>query len=134
MLGICRQKYESRPLLPLARFRMLHLVDRALLRMDQRSKFRKQHLADGDQIALALQHAGEFRQIGLQPVLLLVSLRRAAQVVDHRIDVVFQFGDFSAGFDLNRSRQIALGHGRRDFRDGANLVGQIRGEKVDVRR
>ncbi len=36
-----------------------HLIDRALLRVDQRRQLREQHLADGDEIALALQHARE---------------------------------------------------------------------------
>ena len=100
--------------------------------LNQRRQFGKQHPADGDQVALSLQHAGELGEIGLEPVLLLVALRRVAQVVDHRVDVVFQLGDFAAGFHLNRSRQIALGHGRRDFRDGAHLIGEIGGEQVDV--
>ena len=34
-----------------------HLVDRALLRVDQRRQLGQQHLADGDEVALALQHA-----------------------------------------------------------------------------
>ena len=38
---------------------LLHLVDHAVLRVDQRRQFGEQHPADGGQIALALQHAGE---------------------------------------------------------------------------
>ena len=55
-----------------------------------------------------------------------------AEVVDHRVDVVFQLRDFAAGLHLNRTRQVALGDGSRDFGDGAHLVGQIVGEQVDV--
>ena len=92
----------------------------------------KQHASDGRQIALPLQHAGEAREVGLEPVLLVVAVGGEPQVVDHRVDVVFQFRDFAAGFHLNRTRQVALGHGGVDFGDGANLVGQVVGEQVDV--
>ena len=53
----------------------VHLVDRALLGIDQRGQLGEQHLADGEKITLPLKHAGELRQVGLQPVLLLVGLR-----------------------------------------------------------
>ena len=110
----------------------LHLVDDALLRIDERREFREQHAADGAEIALALQHAGETSEVGLEPVLLLVAVGREPQVVDHRVDVVFELRDFAARFDLNRARKVALGHGGRDFRDGADLVGKVVGEQVDV--
>ena len=109
-----------------------HLVDRALLRVDQRRQLREQQLADGDQVALALEHAGELGEVGLQPVLLLVALGGLAQVVDHRVDVVLQLGDLAARLDLDRSREVALGHGGGDLGDGAHLVGQVGGEQVDV--
>ena len=109
-----------------------HLVDRALLRVDERRQLGQQQLADGDEIALALQHARELREVRLQPVLFLVALGRPAQVVDHRVDVVLQLGDLAARLDLNRARQVALGHRGRHFGDGAHLVGQVGGEQVDV--
>ena len=56
----------------------------------------------------------------------------AAQVVDHRVDVVFELGDFAAGLHLNRARQVALGHRGGDLGDGAHLVGQVGGQQVDV--
>ena len=89
-------------------------------------------LADGRQIALALQHAGEAGEVGLQPVLLGVALRGEAQVVDHRVDVVFELGDLAARVDLDGARQVALGHGGRHLGDGAHLVGQVVGQQVDV--
>ena len=107
---------------------MLHLINRTLLRMDQRSQLRKQYLSDRDEIPLSLQHSSELRQIRFQPILLLVTFRGTAQVVDHRVDVVFELCHFATGFDLNRTRQIALGHSRGDLRDGADLVSQIRGK------
>ena len=56
-----------------------HLIHGALLRVDQRRELREQELADRDEIALALEHAGELGEVGLQPVLLLVAVggRRA---------------------------------------------------------
>ena len=52
--------------------------------------------------SLALQHSREARQVGLEPVLLRVAVRRQAEVVDHGVDVVFQLRHFAAGLDLNR--------------------------------
>ena len=109
-----------------------HLVNHALLRVDERRELRQQHAAHGRQIALSLQHAGEARQIGLEPVLLGVAVGREAKVVDHRVDVVLQLRHFAAGFHLNRAGKVALGHGSRHFRDGANLVGQVIGQQIDV--
>ena len=83
-------------------------------------------------LALALQHAGEFGEVGLQPVLLAIALGGLAQVGDHRVDVVFQLGDFAARLDLNRAGEVALGHGGRDLGDGADLGGEVGGEQVDV--
>ena len=110
----------------------LHLVDDAHLGVDQRRQLGQQQAADGRQIALALKHVGELGEIGLQPVLFGVALGGEAQIADHRIDVVFQFGHFAARIDLNGARQVALGHGGRDFGDGAHLRRQIGGEKVHV--
>ena len=88
--------------------------------------------ADGREVALALQHAGEPREVGLQPVLLGVAVGRQPQVVDHRVDVVLELGDLAARVDLNRSREVALGDGGRDLGDRADLRRQVRGEQVDV--
>ena len=85
----------------------------------------EEHGADGGEIALALQHAGEPCQVRLEPVLLGVAVGRQPQVVDHRVDVVFELGHLAAGLDLDRPRQVALGHGGRDFGDRAHLVGEI---------
>ena len=126
IVGECRQQHHA------GRLFGFHLIDHALLRVHQGRQLGQQHAAHGAQIALSLQHAGEARQVGLQPILLGVAVRREAQVVDHRVDVVFQLGDFAAGFDLNRASQIAFGDGRRDFCDGADLVRQVVGKQVDV--
>ena len=85
------------------------------------------------QIALALHHAAELREVRLQPVLLGVALGRRAQVADHRVDVVLEFGHFAARVDLDRARQVALRHGGRHFRDRAHLGREVRREQVHVR-
>ena len=103
-----------------------------MLRIDQRREFRQQHAADGGEVALPLQHAGEASQVGLEPVLLGVAVGGEPQVVDHGVDVVFELGHFAAGLHLNRTREVALGHGGRYFGDGANLVGQVVGEQIHV--
>ena len=102
------------------------------LRIDQRRQFGEQHAADHREIALALEHVGEAREIGLEPVLLFVAIRRETEVVDHRVDVVFELGDFAARGDLDRPGQVALGHGGRHFGDRAHLGGEVRGQQVDV--
>jgi hypothetical protein len=79
---IGRQQLQARLLL------VLDQVDDAVLRIDQRRQLRQQHAADDAEVALALQHVGEARQVGLQPVLLGVAVGGQPQVVDHGVDVV----------------------------------------------
>ena len=79
-----------------------------------------------------MQHVGEFGEVGLQPVLLGIAFRRETQIADHRVDVVLQLRHLAARLDLDRARQIPLGHGGRDLGDGAHLRGEVRGEQVDV--
>ena len=108
------------------------MVDGALMGIDQRRQLGEQHLTHGVQLALALEHAGELGEVGLQPVLLAVALGGLAQVGNHRVDVVLQLGHLAAGLDLNGAREVALGHGGGDFGDGAHLRGEVGGEQVDV--
>ena len=105
-----------------------HLINHALLGINQRSQFRQQHASDRGQVALALQHSGEARKVRFEPVLLVVAIGGEPQVVDHRVDVVFQLRDLTAGFDLDRTSQVALGNGRSDLRNGAHLIGQVVGK------
>ena len=109
-----------------------HLVNGALLRLHQRHQIGQQRLGDGEEIALPLEHAGEARDVGLQPILLAIALRRLAQVRDHRVEVVLQLGDFAFGIHLDGAGQIALGHGGGHLGNGAHLRGQIRGEEVHI--
>ena len=127
VVGIAAQQFHDR----LAVIAGVHVKD-ALLGFDQRSQFRKDHLRDRLHIALALQHPGEAGQVGFQPVLLSVFLGGVLEIQNHLVDVVFQRGHLALGFHGDRSRQIALGHRRRNFRDGSHLIGEIGREAVYV--
>ena len=59
IVGIGRQQRE-----PL-RFLAAHLIDDALVSVHQRRQFGQQKPADRGQVALALQHIGEFGEVGL---------------------------------------------------------------------
>ena len=107
-------------------------VDDAVLHRHERRQLRQDRARHGGEVALALQQARELREVGLQPVLRGVLFGRVAQVDDHFVDVVLEGRDFAGRFDVDRLRQVALGHGGRDFGDGAHLGRQVRGETVDV--
>ena len=102
------------------------MVDDALLRIDQRRELGEQHAAHGDQVALALHHAAELARGWSSASPARCCARSCAQVADHRVDVVLQLGHFAARLDLDRARQVALGHRGRDFGDGAHLRGEVR--------
>src|SRR5207248_2981501 len=53
------------------------------------------------------------------------------ELVDHRVDGVFQLENFSARVYSNFARQIALGHGGGHAGDVTHLVGKIAGHRVD---
>ena len=84
------------------------------------------------QVLLALQHAAELGEVGLQPVLLGVLLRRVLQVADHLVDRVLQRRDLALRLDRDRARQVALRHRGRDLGDRAHLRRQVGRELVDV--
>ena len=110
----------------------IHQEERAVMRGDQRRQLRHDHSRHCFEVLLPLHHAGEFRQVGLEPVLLLVLLRRLLQVHDHLVDVVRERRDFAERFDLDRSRQVAFGDCGGDIGDRAHLGGQVTGELVHV--
>ena len=56
----------------------------------------------------------------------------ARQLVDHRVDGVLQLQDLTLRGDGDLLRQVALGHGRGDGGDVADLVGQVRRHRVHV--
>ena len=103
-----------------------------MLCVDQRHELGEHHASHADQVTLPLQHAGKASEVGLQPVLLGVAVRREAKVINHRVDVVFELGHFAAGFHLNGTGKVALGDGGGDFGDRAHLVGEVIGQQVDV--
>ena len=127
LCGVAAQQVEPRVGLHAG-----EVIDGALLRVHERRQLREQHLADGVELALPLEHAGELGEVGLQPVLLAVALGGLAQVRDHRVDVVLELRHLAAGLHLNRPRQVALGDGGGHFGDGAHLRGEVRGQQVDV--
>ena len=126
VVGIGRKQLQAR------RAVAGHLVDHAELRVHQRRELRQQQLAERDQVALALQHVGEFGEVGLEPVLLGVAVGGEPQIVDHRVDVVFELGHLAARIDLNRTGEVALGHRGGDLGDRAHLGGQVGRQQVDV--
>ena len=109
-------------------------VKRPVLCPHQRRQLGKQQLSNGKQVALALHHSCELRNICLQPVLLVVFARGCRQVDNHLVDVVLKGGDFALCLHGDGAGQVALRHGGSHFRDGTHLVGKIRGELVHVVR
>src|SRR5271157_3597785 len=109
-----------------------HLVNGPLLSLHKRHQIGQERLRDGEEVALALEHAGEAGDVGLQPVLLLVALGGLAQVGDHGVDVVLQLGHLALGIDLDRASQVTLSHRGRHLGDGADLGGEIAGEQIHV--
>src|SRR6185503_1109857 len=53
------------------------------------------------------------------------------ELVDHRIDRVFQLEDFPLDVDGDLAREVATGHGRGHAGDVADLRGQVRRHRVD---
>src|SRR3954469_1625964 len=81
---------------------------------------------------MPLKHAGEAREMRLQPVLLGVLARGVLEVADHLVDVVLQRGYFAARLDRDRAREVALGHGGGHFRNGSYLRGEVGRQAVHV--
>ena len=53
------------------------------------------------------------------------------ELIHHRVDGVFQLENFALHVDRDLARQIAAGHGGRDFGDVADLAGEVSGHGVD---
>ncbi len=107
-------------------------VEHALLCVYQRGQLRQYHPGDGLHVALTLQHSCKSREIGFEPILLGVLLSSVFEIQNHLVDIVFQRRDLALCFHGDRSRQVAFGHRRRHFSDGAHLVGQVGRKAVDV--
>ena len=107
-------------------------VEHAILRVHQRRELGHDQVRDGRQVALALEHAREAGEVGLEPVLLRILERLLLQVADHLVDVVLERGHLARRLDRDRAGEVALGHRGRHVGDRADLVGQVGGELVDV--
>jgi hypothetical protein len=84
--------------------------ERAVMRRHQRRQLAHDETRDGLEVLLPLHHAAELREVGLQPVLLLVALRRLAQVADHLVDVRLELIELALRFDGDLPREVALRH------------------------
>ena len=102
------------------------------MRVHQRRELGHDQVGDGGEVALALQHAREAGEVGLEPVLLRILQGLILQVADHLVDVVLERGHFARRLDRDRAGEVALGHRGRHVGDRAHLVGQVGGELVDV--
>jgi len=58
--------------------------------------------------------------------------RKAIELIDHRIDGVLQLEDFALHVNGNLFGEVAIGNRRRDFRDVADLAGEVRGHEVHI--
>ena len=103
-----------------------------MLRGDDRCEFRQDKFANRQQIPLSLQHARELREIGFEPVLLLIPQGRVFQIADHLVDVVFHECDLAPRFHLDRACQVSFRNCRRNIGNGAKLRRQIRRQPVHV--
>src|SRR5262249_44370844 len=57
---------------------------------------------------------------------------KRAQLIDHRVDGLFELQDFAAHVDCDFLRQVAVGHRDRHLGDVAHLGGEVRGHRVDA--
>ena len=103
-----------------------------MLGVHHRGELAHDQLRHRGQVALPLEHSRDARQVGLQPVLLGVPLRRLAQVGDHLVDVVLELGDLALSLDRDRPGQVALSHRGRHLGDRAELGGQRDRQLIDV--
>ena len=108
----------------------VHDEEGAVVRGDQRGQLAHDQPRHGLEVLLSLHHAAELREVRLEPVLLLVALRRLAQVGDHLVDVRFQLVQLALRFDGDLAREVALRHRRGHVRDVPHLHGQRVGHRV----
>ena len=72
------------------------------------------------------------RQVGLQPILLLVLERGLAQVADHLVDFVLEERDLASGVDPDVPGEVAFGYGRGHLGHSPDLGREVGGQLVDV--
>ena len=78
-------------------------VEHAVMRRNQRRNFRHNQARHRLQSFLALHHARETREVGFEPVLLLILSGRIFEITDHLVNLVLQFGYFALRFNGNRA-------------------------------
>ncbi len=76
------------------------------------------------QVLLSLHHPGKFGQVGLEPVLLLVTFGGSPQVVDHLVEVALELVQLAARLYRDRPGQIALGYRGCYIGDRPHLIGK----------
>ncbi len=79
-------------------------VEHAALDTDERGELGEDHPTDHLDVALALEHSPEAGDVRLEPVDLLVALRRLAQVANHLVDVVLEELDLALRVNLDGPR------------------------------
>src|ERR1700736_2621742 len=79
------------------------ILEDADLRVHQRRKLGHDQFCDRLDVLLALQHPGEARQVGLEPVLFAILRGRVAQVPDHLVDVLGEKPPFALRAVLDRA-------------------------------
>src|SRR5690606_33809408 len=89
-------------------------------------------LGDLLEVAVALHEPADPRQVGLEPVLLLVRAGRLAERGHHQVDVVLQLRDLAPRLHGDRPGQVAGGDRAGDLADRADLGGQVPGQLVDA--
>ena len=79
------------------------------------------HLGLSAELAFRADFAGHARHFAGEGV----------ELIHHGVDGVLQLENFAAHIDRDLAREIAVGHGGRDFGDVADLSGQVAGHGVD---
>ena len=87
---------------------------------------------DRFEILLSLHHSRELREVRLQPVLLVVLVRRVLQVRDHLVEVVLELIELALRLNRDLSRQVTARHCSCYFRDGSHLDREAVRHRVHV--
>jgi len=108
------------------------VVDRALMRVDQRRQFGQQHLADGPEFALPCSMPVNFAMLVFSQ-----SCSRFLSVVSRRFDIIVLMLSFNSATSPRVSTWIErvrspLVTAVATLGDGADLIGEIGGQQVDV--
>ena len=110
---------------------MIEHVELGHMRPDHGRQLRQDHLAHRDEILLALQHAAEFGEIGLErPARCFSASYRADWIIS--LIVSLSAATSPCACTVIERVRVALGHCRRHLGDGAHLRRQILRQLIDV--